>query len=281
MSDLIDEPSRPGRRRRPAADEPTEVWPGRPFPLGAVVGRPGRQLLAVRRERQPGRALPVRRRRQRGAHRGHRAHRLQLARLHPRPRARAALRLPRPGPFEPEDGHRFNPAKLLIDPYAKAIEGPIDLDAASVLPVRPRRHRGRRPRARRRGRRRRHPQVARDRRPASTGRTTAPPAVPWSETVIYEAHVKGFTKQHPDVRDDLQGHLRRARLRRRRRPPEGPRRHRGRAAARPPHRRRELPPRQGPLELLGLQLHRLPRPPRRLRRHRDRTASRSASSRGW
>ena len=38
---------------------------------------------------------------------------------------------------EPRDGHRLNPAKLLIDPYAKAIEGPIDWDAANTLPYVP------------------------------------------------------------------------------------------------------------------------------------------------
>src|SRR3954451_769243 len=38
------------------------------------------------------------------------------------------------GPYEPSRGHRFNPAKLVLDPYAKAIEGDVDWDAARVLP---------------------------------------------------------------------------------------------------------------------------------------------------
>jgi isoamylase len=41
------------------------------------------------------------------------------------------------GPYEPERGLRFNPCKLLIDPYAKAIEGPIAYEAAHVLPYVP------------------------------------------------------------------------------------------------------------------------------------------------
>ena len=41
------------------------------------------------------------------------------------------------GPYAPDQGHRFNPAKLLIDPYAKAIEGPIRYGAASTLPYVP------------------------------------------------------------------------------------------------------------------------------------------------
>src|SRR3954452_14534011 len=40
-------------------------------------------------------------------------------------------------PSEPHNGNRFNPAKLLIDPYAKAIEGPVDYNAASTLPYVP------------------------------------------------------------------------------------------------------------------------------------------------
>ena len=62
------------------------------------------------------------------------------------------------GPYAPERGHRFNPAKLLIDPYAKAIEGGIDWDAARVLPYAPDSDG-----ARRRGRRGRDPEVGRDR----------------------------------------------------------------------------------------------------------------------
>src|SRR5918992_2828231 len=41
------------------------------------------------------------------------------------------------GPYAPERGHRFNPAKLLLDPYAKSVEGPIRFDAANVLPYVP------------------------------------------------------------------------------------------------------------------------------------------------
>ena len=41
------------------------------------------------------------------------------------------------GPYDPETGKRFNPAKLLIDPYAKAIDGAVDWDAANVLPYVP------------------------------------------------------------------------------------------------------------------------------------------------
>ena len=41
------------------------------------------------------------------------------------------------GPYDPASGHRFNPNKLLIDPYAKAIEGPVQWERANVLPYVP------------------------------------------------------------------------------------------------------------------------------------------------
>jgi isoamylase len=108
------------------------------------------------------------------------------------------------GPYDPAAGQRFNPAKLLIDPYAKAIEGPIEWDKANALPY--------------------APSLDEDADlepdgeddaaaipkcvvidPAFDWEDDAPPAHPWSEMVIYEAHVKGLTKLHPEVRDDLRG----------------------------------------------------------------------------
>src|SRR5712691_11191656 len=41
------------------------------------------------------------------------------------------------GPYAPEQGHRFNPAKLLIDPYTKALEGPVRWELANTLPYVP------------------------------------------------------------------------------------------------------------------------------------------------
>src|SRR5579871_3918131 len=107
------------------------------------------------------------------------------------------------GPYEPERGLRFNPAKLLIDPYAKAIEGPIDYGAASVLPYVPDGE---------------DADLALDRRDDAVAipksvvidesfdwENDAPLRRPWTETVIYEAHVKGFTQLNEVVREDLRG----------------------------------------------------------------------------
>ena len=106
------------------------------------------------------------------------------------------------GPYAPEQGHRFNPAKLLIDPYAKALSGPIEWnDALFGYKVEsPRQDLEWDPRDS-------APYVPKsivvdssfawgeDRRPRT----------PWSQTVIYECHVKGLTIQHPDVPEELRG----------------------------------------------------------------------------
>lgn len=106
------------------------------------------------------------------------------------------------GPYEPRHGHRFNPNKLLIDPYASAIEGPLLLTDA---------HFGyRRDSARgdlsfdRRDSARVMPKC-RVVETAFTWGTERLPNVPWSHTVVYELHVKGFTKLHPDVAADQRG----------------------------------------------------------------------------
>ena len=108
------------------------------------------------------------------------------------------------GPYEPEDGLRFNPNKLLIDPYAKAIEGGVDYTAGNTLPYVP------------------DGSQDADLEPDDEDSGEAmpkclvvdhtfdweddrPPRRPWADTVIYETHVRGFTKTHPDVREDLRG----------------------------------------------------------------------------
>ncbi len=106
------------------------------------------------------------------------------------------------GPYRPEDGHRFNPHKLLLDPYAKAIVGPIKWSDA---------HFGYKADSRRED-------LSLDRRdsapgmpkcqvidPAFTWGDDRPPKTPWHETVIYELHVKGFTQQHPGIPAHLRG----------------------------------------------------------------------------
>ena len=160
-----------------------------------------------------GRAVPVRRRRQRDADRDDASARALNWHCYLPGSARAALRLPRPRPVRAARGPPLQPRKLLIDPYAKAIDGVVDwAHDANVLPYVPDRRRGRRPRARRRGRRGGDAEVGRDRRRVHLG--GRPPAA-------------GPVRRHRHLRDARQGlhdapprrprgparHLRRARLR--------------------------------------------------------------------
>jgi len=106
------------------------------------------------------------------------------------------------GPFAPQDGHRFNPAKLLTDPYARAITALREWNDRLLG------HALGRP----------EEDLARDERddadvaPRSLIVDTAfdwgddrPPRTPWERTVIYEAHCKGMTARHPDVPEKLRG----------------------------------------------------------------------------
>jgi isoamylase len=107
------------------------------------------------------------------------------------------------GPYAPRNGRRFNAAKLLIDPYAKAIEGGVRWNAANVHPYVPDGE---------------DADLVPDYEDDSAAipkclivdpdfdwEDDRPPQTPWYDTVIYELHVKGFTKLHPHVRDDLRG----------------------------------------------------------------------------
>ena len=106
------------------------------------------------------------------------------------------------GPYQPELGHRFNPNKLLLDPYAKAYVGELkwgdELFGYTVG----------------------HPDAdlsfdERDSAPFMPKcvvveshfewRHPAGLRVPWDRTVLYEAHVRGYTKRHPDVPEPLRG----------------------------------------------------------------------------
>ena len=181
------------------------VWPGRPFPLGATWDGGGTNFslfsehaesveLCLFDEDDEETAIEMTQRRALNWH-------CYLPDVGPGQRYGYRVH----GPYAPLDGHRFNPAKLLLDPYAKAIDGVVDWEHdANVLPY------------------------------VATGEADAdlesddeddapampksvviddaffwegdrPPRIPFADTVIYETHVKGFTMRHPDVRDDLRG----------------------------------------------------------------------------
>jgi isoamylase len=106
------------------------------------------------------------------------------------------------GPYEPTRGHRFNPRKLLIDPYAKAVSGPIRWndelfgytigDPETDLSFDRRDSAGAMPKC-----------LVVD--PAFTWEDDRSPNTPWNQTVIYETHVRGMTARHPGVPEHLRG----------------------------------------------------------------------------
>jgi len=110
------------------------------------------------------------------------------------------------GPYDPASGRRFNPAKLLIDPYAKQIDGVVRWDAANVLPYAPSS-----------GQDADFTIDESDSAPAVPKSVVIDPSfdweddavvrprAPWHDMVIYELHVKGFTKLREGVREDLRG----------------------------------------------------------------------------
>jgi len=106
------------------------------------------------------------------------------------------------GPYEPENGHRFNPNKLLLDPYAKQMVGDLkwdpalfgytvgspdadlsfdERDSASFMPK------------------------CRVIESAFTWGNERRPQIPWERTIIYETHLRGFTMKHPAIPKDIRG----------------------------------------------------------------------------
>jgi glycogen operon protein len=103
------------------------------------------------------------------------------------------------GPYEPAAGHRCNPAKLLLDPYAKAIEGQVDW-APAVFSYQFADHDKRNDEDS-------APHVPRSVvvNPYFDWAADRPPGTPYPEGVIYEAHVRGLTRMHPAVPEAERG----------------------------------------------------------------------------
>ena len=179
------------------------VWPGRPYPLGATWDASGVNfaLFSEHAERVELCLFDEA---------GTQTHRVELREQTDmvwhaslpdvRPGQRYGYRVS--GPYDPKAGHRFNPAKVVVDPYAKQIyrtvewademfpyrlDGPDedltadDRDNSSVAPL------------------------AAVVDSSFTWGEDRRPRTPWHDTIICELHVKGFTKRHPDVPEALRG----------------------------------------------------------------------------
>ncbi len=177
-----------------------QIWPGRPYPLGATFDGAGTNFSLFSEV----------------------AERVELC-LFDEQGAETRLDLPettalcwhgylpsvRPGqrygyrvhgPWAPENGQWCNPAKLLLDPYAKAVEGQWDWNEA-VFPYHfndPENSKNELDDA---------AQVAKSVviNPFFDWGNDRPPNTPWHKTVVYEAHVKGFSKRHPEIPEELRG----------------------------------------------------------------------------
>jgi isoamylase len=177
------------------------IWPGRPHPLGASWDGGGTNFAVFAEAAE---AVDLALFDQAGIER-----RLRLPELTAHvwhgyvpevgPGQRYGFRVH--GPYDPDRGQRHNPAKLLLDPYAQAIEGavawdpsvfgyradaddlvPDDRDSAPNMPKSVVVHDAGFP-------------WGDDRRPG----------IPWADTIIYEAHVRGFTVRHPEVAPHQRG----------------------------------------------------------------------------
>jgi glycogen operon protein len=177
-----------------------QIWPGRPFPLGATFDGVGTNFSVFSEAAERVELCLF-------DDAGHETH-VNLPETtalcwhgylpNVRPGQRYGFRVH--GPWAPEHGQWCNPAKLLLDPYAKALSGDWDwneaifpyhfdapesskneLDSAPFVPksvvINP------------------FFDWGADRRPNT----------PWHKTVVYETHVKGFTKLHPDIPEELRG----------------------------------------------------------------------------
>ena len=189
---------------KPAAAPPAELWPGSPYPLGATWDGEGVNFALYSRhaekvelclfdeqgKRETGR-IALRERTDFVWH-GYlptvRPGQLYGYRVH--------------GPYAPDKGHRFNPNKLLIDPYARSIVGRIQWsDAEFGYTIGHRKE-----------------DLSFDKRDSAGGMPKSQvidPAFSWgddlhphiacNDRIIYEMHVGGYTKRHPDVPAHLQG----------------------------------------------------------------------------
>jgi isoamylase len=181
------------------------IWPGRPYPLGATFDGAGVNfalfsecatkvelcLFAAFDDAKEAHRIPLREQTDQVWH-------CYLPDIEPGQLYGYRV----DGPHDPANGHRFNPNKVLLDPYAKAIgrdvrwddalwgyrigdsAADLSFDERDSAPVAP---------------------LAMVLDTAFTWGDDRPPRTPWHKTLLYEVHVKGFTARHPKVQEDRRG----------------------------------------------------------------------------
>ncbi len=176
-----------------------QIWPGRPYPLGATYDGAGVnfalfsevaskvELCLIDDEGKETRVEMV----ETDAF----VHHAYLPGAQPGQRYGYRVH----GPYEPEHGHRCNPAKLLLDPYAKAVEGQMDGDESLFS------YKFNKRKTFNNADSLGHNMLSVVINPFFDWGSDRGPEHEYHETVIYEAHVKGLTMTHPDVPEEIRG----------------------------------------------------------------------------
>jgi len=186
------------------AESKLAVWPGKPYPLGATWDGEGVNFSLYARHADKVDLCLFDQKSRREVQRitvNERTYDVWHCYL-PRVRPGLLYGYRVHGPYRPEEGHRFNANKLLLDPYAKALVGTINWSDAHF------------------GYRVGHERadLSFDRRDSAPGMPRCKvvdsaftwgddrrPNVPWHDTVIYEMHVRGYTMRHPEVPPAVRG----------------------------------------------------------------------------
>src|SRR3954447_22136296 len=176
-----------------------QIWPGRPYPLGATYDGAGVNFALFSQVADKVELCLISddgsEERVELAETDAYVHHAYLPGIQPGQRYGYRVH----GPFDPAHGHRCNPAKLLMDPYAKAIEGQIDGDE-SLFSYRFNRKSSFNDRDSLG-----HTMLSVVVNPFFDWGSDRQPDREYHETVIYEAHVKGLTMTHPDVPQEIRG----------------------------------------------------------------------------
>jgi glycogen operon protein len=176
------------------------VWPGEPYPLGATYDGSGTNFALFSEVAQRVDLCLF-------DERGRETERLPLPEVtafvwhgylpNVTPGQRYGFRVH--GPWDPSHGLRSNRSKLLLDPYARAVDGQIDWTDRCFG------YRFNEPNRRNDGDSARHVFKSVVTNPYFDWRNDRHPRTPWHETVVHEVHVKGFTMRHDGVPEELRG----------------------------------------------------------------------------
>ncbi|RYU15266.1 glycogen debranching protein GlgX [Nocardioides iriomotensis] len=176
-----------------------EIWPGRPYPLGATYDGSGTNFALFSEVATKVELCLIddggRERRVEMAETDAFVHHVYLPGVQPGQRYGYRVH----GPYRPAEGHRCNPTKLLLDPYAKAVDGQIDGDESLFS------YRFGAPDKFNRRNSRGHNMLGVVVNPFFDWGNDRNPHHEYHDTVIYEAHVKGLTMRHPDVPEPIRG----------------------------------------------------------------------------